>query len=174
VHHRLSGQFERREVTKEYRAIVRGELAGDADVIETYLKVHPKAREKMIVCEPGGKARHAVTRYEVLERFRGFTLVRLLPKTGRTHQLRVHMKHLGCPIVADRLYAGHAQLTLSDLDAEQSAAGADQALISRQALHAFRLEFRHPVTDAPLVMEAPVPHDMERTLEALHRYRSRE
>lgn len=174
VHHRLSGQFERREVTKEYRAIVRGELAADADMIETYLRVHPKAREKMIVCEPEGKARHAVTRYEVLERFRGFTLVRLRPTTGRTHQLRVHMKHLGCPIVADRLYAGHAQLTLSDLDAERSGDDADRTLISRQALHAFRLEFRHPVTDAPLIIETPVPDDMVRTLEALHRYRSRE
>jgi 23S rRNA pseudouridine1911/1915/1917 synthase len=174
VHHRLSGQFERREVAKEYRAIVRGELSADADVIETFLRVHPKAREKMIVCEPDGKARHAVTRYEVLERFRGFTLVRLLPKTGRTHQLRVHMKHLGCPIVADRLYAGHAQLTLGDLDTEQSGDGADRTLMSRQALHAFRLEFRHPVTDAPLAMEAPVPEDMQRTLEALQRYRSRE
>lgn len=171
VHHRLSGQFERREVTKEYRAIVRGELPADADVIETHLKVHPKAREKMIVCEPDGKARNAVTRYEVLERFRGFTEVRLLPKTGRTHQLRVHMKHLGCPIVADRLYAGHSQLTLDDVDRERS--GPDRTLIERQALHAFRLEFRHPVTDAPLTFEARVPDDMQRTLEALRDHRSR-
>lgn len=171
VHHRLSGQFERREVTKEYRAIVRGKLPADSDVMETYVKVHPKARQKMIVCEPGGKARNAVTRYERLERFRGFTVVRLLPRTGRTHQLRVHMKHLGCPIVADRLYAGHSQLKLGELDSQLSDDEADQTLMTRQALHAFRLEFRHPVTDERLVCEAPIPDDMQRTIDALQRYR---
>lgn len=172
VHHRLSGQFERREVTKEYRAIVRGEPSADADVIETYLRVHPKVREKMIVCAPEGNARHAVTRYEVLQRFGGFAVVRLLPRTGRTHQLRVHMKHLGCPIVADRLYAGHSQLTLGDVNSDLNRETAKQTLISRQALHAYRLEFRHPVTDQPVVCEAPLPDDMQCTIEALEQYRS--
>lgn len=174
VHHRLSGQFERREVTKEYRAIVRGSLSADSDVIDTYVKVHPKNRQKMIVCPPDGKARNAVTRYEALERFRGYTVVRLLPRTGRTHQLRVHMRHLGCAIVADRLYAGHSQLTLGELESEPDGEDADQKLMSRQALHAFRLEFRHPVTDERLVCEAPIPDDMQRTIEALQRYRSQE
>jgi 23S rRNA pseudouridine1911/1915/1917 synthase len=174
VHHRLSGQFERREVTKEYRAIVRGEPAADADVIDTYLRVHPKVREKMIVCPPEGNARHAVTRFEVLQRFRGFAVVRLLPRTGRTHQLRVHMRHLGCPIVSDRLYAGHSQLTLGDVTAELNRDTAEQTLICRQALHAYRLEFRHPVTDQPIVCEAPLPTDMQRTIEALEQYRSQE
>ena len=79
------------------------------------MRVNPKGREKMCVCEAGGKARQAVTRYEVLERFRGFTWMRLLPKTGRTHQLRVHMRHLKHPIVADRLYGGSDALTALDL-----------------------------------------------------------
>ena len=115
THGRISKQFENREVTKEYRAIVRGELDRQSDIIETYLRVHPKAHEKMIVCPEGDGARHAVTQYEVLERFDGFTYVRLLPKTGRTHQLRVHMLHLGHPIVADRMYAGHGELRLGEL-----------------------------------------------------------
>ncbi|MEZ6067624.1 MAG: RluA family pseudouridine synthase [Planctomycetaceae bacterium] len=175
THHRLSAQFERRETIKEYRAIVRGEVDRHSDIIETHLKVHPKAREKMIVCEPEEGSRHAVTYYEVIERFNGFTYLRLLPKTGRTHQLRVHCLHLGHPIVADRLYAGQRELRLSDLTDRRTlatdAVAADDTLISRQALHAWRLEVRHPVTDHPLVLQADLPADMQRTLDALREYR---
>ena len=180
VHHRLSGQFERREVRKEYRAITWGEIARDSDWIETCLRVNPKRREKMMVCEPGGNARVATTFYEVIQRFRGFTYVRLEPKTGRTHQLRVHMQHIGNPIVADRLYGGREALTLADLRSVESGGGRqkreaeDDTLISRQALHAFRLEFRHPQSGKALEFEAPLPDDMVRTREALQQYRSLE
>jgi 23S rRNA pseudouridine1911/1915/1917 synthase len=176
THHRISGQFERREVTKEYRAIVRGEIDRQSDVIETHLRVHPKAREKMIVCPPGEGSRHALTQYEVLERFAGFTWVRLMPRTGRTHQLRVHMLHIGHPIVSDKLYAGHKELRLHELiggdTLASGRAAADDTLISRQALHAYRLELRHPVTDCPMVFQADLPEDMQRTLDALREHRS--
>jgi 23S rRNA pseudouridine1911/1915/1917 synthase len=172
IHHRLSDQFERREVHKEYRAIVRGVVENDRGLIETHLRIHPKVREKMMVCEPEGNSRPAVTRYEVLQRFRGFTEVRLLPRTGRTHQLRVHMRHIGHPIVADRLYGGHAELRLAEVASDATNCGDDGTLISRQALHARRLELRHPVTDQLVAWEAPLPDDMQRTLEALRRYRT--
>ncbi|MBW3543394.1 MAG: RluA family pseudouridine synthase [Planctomycetes bacterium] len=165
VHHRLSGQFERREVRKEYRAIVRGELPLDADSIETHLRVDRRHREKMCICGPGEGARHAATSYEVLERFGRFTWVKLLPKTGRTHQLRVHMQYLACPIVADRLYGGGADLRLSQI--RETPPEEDRVLISRQALHAFRLTFRHPESGLEMQFEAPLPEDIERTLSAL-------
>jgi len=182
VHHALSRQFERREVTKEYRAIVWGVIASDSALIDTFVRVNSKRREAMMICEAGGNARHAVTLYEVLERFFDFTYVRLLPRTGRTHQLRVHMRHLGHSIVADRLYGGRASLTrqylAGDADpttlsrkgrrsAERSPSAADDTLISRQALHAFRLAFRHPATGEPVAFEAPLPPDMENTLSVL-------
>lgn len=179
VHHKLSGQFERREVMKEYRAITWGVIERDSDYIETYLRVHPKSREKMMVCEPEGNARHATTYYEVLERFWDFTYVKLLPKTGRTHQLRVHLKHLHHAIVADELYGGRAVLRKSDVDPDatktsqrkkaKNSADDDptDVLISRQALHAHRLEFRHPATEQPLTFVAPLPADMQNTLDAL-------
>lgn len=187
VHHRLSGQFERREVHKEYRAITWGVIQRDSDYIETHVRVHPKAREKMMVCEAGGNAREATTFYEVLERFPKFTYVRLRPRTGRTHQLRVHMQHLGHPIVADRLYGGRETLERTDLVISGAAravcaltAAVEDAateegevrttcntLIARQALHAFRLEFVHPASGKPMEFEAPLPADIQNTLDAL-------
>jgi 23S rRNA pseudouridine1911/1915/1917 synthase len=173
VHHRLSAQFERRDVRKEYLALVWRHLEFESDFIETYVRVHPKHREKMLVCEPGGNARQASTFYEVIERFHPtpaskFTYVRLLPKTGRTHQLRVHMQHIGHPIVADRMYGGRSMLNRSDLE-PNIPEEEDAVLIPRQALHAHRLSFNHPETGKPLTFEAPLPADFQETLEALRR-----
>jgi len=172
VHHRLSAQFEQRDVRKEYRAIVRGVVELDSDYIETFLCVDPQKRERMAVCPPGGKAREAATFYEVLKRFDGFTSVRLKPRTGRTHQLRVHMQFLGHPIVADRMYGGGGELRRSELSATADVTDDDDdILITRQALHAFRLEFHHPQSGQPVAFEARWPEDMRRTLAALERHR---
>lgn len=184
VHHRLAAQFESREVSKEYRAIVWGVLDRDSDWIETWIQVNPRQREKMMTCEEGGNARQAVTFYEVLERFADFTYVRLRPRTGRTHQLRVHMRHLGHTIVADRLYGGRATLERSyftsadalpqgepvELSEDDPVVTSGDTLISRQALHAFRLEFKHPATGLPVQFEAPLPVDMQQTLDMLRRH----
>jgi 23S rRNA pseudouridine1911/1915/1917 synthase len=178
VHHALSRQFERREVTKEYLAIVWGVVDRDTGLIQTYVRVNPKRREAMMVCDEEGNARQAITRYEVLERFADFSYVRFLPKTGRTHQLRVHSRHLGHPLVADRLYGGRAVLTRQYLAgqhdaralraaARETAVNEADVLIRRQALHAFRLAFRHPADGKPLEFTAPLPADMENTLAAL-------
>lgn len=171
VHHRLSRQFEQRSVTKEYRAIVRGTVELDSDWIETHLRVNPVHREKMMVCPAEGNSRPAATFYEVEERYRGFTHVRLFPKTGRTHQLRVHMTHIGHPIVADRQYGGGDRLRRSELAPDATNSGADDTLITRQALHAHRLAFRHPATNEPVDYTAQLPQDFTQTLDALRRYR---
>jgi len=172
IHHHLSRQFEERTVEKEYRALVWGEVQFDRDYIETHVRVSQRNRERMMVCPPGGNARHAATFYEVLERFRGFSWMRLCPQTGRTHQLRVHMHHLGHPIVADRLYEGRAVLRLSDLVAELPPEQ-DNVLIERQALHALRLCFDHPVTGERMEFEAPLAKDIARALDAVREHRQR-
>ncbi len=172
IHHHLSKQFEERSVEKEYRAIVWGEVQFDRDYIETHVRVSQRNRERMMVCPPGGNSRHAATFYEVIERFRGFSFMRLCPQTGRTHQLRVHMHHLGHPIVADRLYEGHSALELSDL-IDLPPEAENPVFIDRQALHAYKLSFDHPVTGARLSFEAPLPADFLQALEAIRTHRPR-
>lgn len=172
VHHHLSRQFEERTVEKEYRAITWGEISFDRDYIETHVRVSNRNRERMMVCPEGSNSRHAATFYEVLERFNGFTFVRLCPQTGRTHQLRVHMHHLGHPIVADRLYEGRSSLSLSDL-CEDVTEEQDEVFIKRQALHALKLGFDHPVTGKRMEFEAPLPDDFERALAAIRQHRTK-
>lgn len=173
IHHRLSRQFEERTVEKEYRALVWGEPAFDRDYMETHVRVSQRNRERMMVCEPSSNSRHAATFYEVLERFQGFAWMRLCPKTGRTHQLRVHMHHLGHPIVADKLYEGRSSLSRSDLvEAKPGEPISDEPpYLLRQALHAFRLEFDHPVTGERMAFEAPVPVDIQAALDAVRTLR---
>lgn len=165
VHQKISRQFERREVKKEYRAIVRGIPELEADFIRTHVRVHTRVREKMMVCAPGDRSREAVTFYRTCERFPGYALMELHPHTGRTHQLRVHMQHIGTPIIADRHYIGESSFTTGHLSGQP---GGD-VLIERQALHAYRLTISHPVSGKQMTFEAPLPPDMERTLAALKR-----
>jgi len=169
THRDLAMQFESRKVFKEYVAVAAGELDRDSDYIEGALKMHPYDRLKMIVSsDPDAKP--ALSYYEVLERFRGYTLVKVQPRTGRTHQIRVHLLNVGCPVLADKVYGGRASVKLGDL-APPGTAGADEVLIARQALHAFRLRFRHPRTEQWIEAEAPLPPDIRRTLDALRLHR---
>lgn len=164
-----SMQFENRKTFKEYIAITAGELNRDSDYIEGAMKMHPQDRLRMIVSSDPD-AKEAVTYYEVLERFKGYSLVKVQPKTGRTHQIRVHLLHAGCPVLADKLYGGRDRFTLRDLDPKRTAED-DELLLERQALHAYRLRFEHPKTGTWLEVEAPLPGDMRRTLEALRTHR---
>lgn len=168
THHDLASQFEARKVFKEYVALVAGVLDRDTDYIDAPMKQHPHDRLRQIVShDPDAKAANSY--YEVLERFRGFTLVKVQPRSGRTHQIRVHLAHVGCPVLADKLYGGRDSFRLSDVIPETEP---DELLLGRQALHALRLRFKHPKTGGFLEAEAPLPPDMRRTLDVLRTYRS--
>ena len=176
IHQKISSQFERREVRKEYRAIVRGVPELASDYIRTYVCPHPRVREKMMVCPEGGNAREAVTFYRTGEDFGSYALMELHPQTGRTHQLRIHMQHILTPIVADRMYIGQSTLTKSEVlkSASVDPNPDDDVLIARQALHAFRLTIRHPVSGKDIQFEAPFPDDFQRTLDFLRQKESSE
>ena len=167
-HKSLADQFEARTVTKEYFAIVVGQPDRDRDIIDLPIGFHPHQREKMAIRPSDPDSRPAQSFYEVLERFDGFSSVRILPKTGRTHQIRVHLAAIGCPVLCDRAYGGRATLTRGEL---RRLPDDGELLIERQALHARRLTFAHPDTGQPLEIVAPLPADIERVLDELRRWR---
>lgn len=173
AHLALAAQFEERSVEKEYLAIVAGRVNRDRDIIDAAIGPHPYQREKMAIRAGHPASRPAQTFYEVTERHGGFAVLRVLPKTGRTHQIRVHCAHIGCPVLCDRLYGGRAQITRAELlgagGISRSAVteGEDKVLLARQALHAKRLRFAHPIDRRPLEFESPTPDDIQRTIDVL-------
>ncbi len=158
VHRRLAEQFAGRTVRKEYLAIVRGKPSAEKFSSGAPLGRHPKMRLKITVRHDGG--REALTEFEVMAASRSFALLKALPKTGRTHQIRVHLSRLGLPILCDPLYGKESAITASELRGGKPVPG-EPAVISRHALHAFRIEFDHPVMDSRVAFSAPPPADFE-------------
>ncbi|MDO8631779.1 MAG: RluA family pseudouridine synthase [Phycisphaerales bacterium] len=170
AHWRVALQFERRTLKKEYFAICEGRIALDGDVINKPLAPHPSTTQRMIL--PGGfpprqaMFKEAITEYRVVRRYKGYTTVALFPRTGRTHQLRVHMMSIGHPIVGDVLYGGRPVS-----EADLAGSGDSTPLIDHQALHARRLALMHPIREKPLVLEAPLAPRIERIVELLDAFR---
>jgi 23S rRNA pseudouridine1911/1915/1917 synthase len=152
----LVRQLQARSVKREYLALVWGELRRDGTV-DAPIGRHPTQRVKMAVVE-GGKP--AVTHYHVEERFPSCTLVRCRLETGRTHQIRVHMAHIGHPLVGDSVYLKGAQRCVPHL--RELLQG-----FPRQALHATRLALEHPVSGELVEWHAPLPEDFERLLQRI-------
>lgn len=168
AHHHLSSQFQNRTVKKEYLAIVSPAPDRDSDFINKPIGAHPYQREKKAIRENHATSREAQSVFEVQERFQGFALILVKPRTGRTHQIRVHMAHAGCAVLCDRLYSGRATLRLKDLTRRDDD---DTMVLDRQALHAHRIEFEHPETGDRMAIEAPLAKDIEQTLEMLKSHR---
>jgi 23S rRNA pseudouridine1911/1915/1917 synthase len=167
-HGKLAEQFHGRTLAKEYFALVAGAPLRDRDVIVAPIGAHPHQREKMAIRRDHVTSRPAETFYEVLEKFDGFASLRVLPKTGRTHQIRVHLAHIGCPILCDRQYGGRARLTRGDVRRDPSD---ELVLLERQALHARRLRFQHPDSGQTVEIEAPLPADLLGVLSELRAHR---
>jgi 23S rRNA pseudouridine1911/1915/1917 synthase len=168
AHLELARQFEKREVQKEYLALVQGEVALDSDLVQKPLGRSSRSYHLVAVRLDTGK--QASSFYRVAERFRGFTLLQVTPTTGRTHQIRVHLSSIGHPLVADTAYGGkRLYLGAGDVAAEPK----DRPpLLTRQALHAWKLSFRHPRTGEQVFFAAGLPEDLESALAALRKYRS--
>jgi 23S rRNA pseudouridine1911/1915/1917 synthase len=164
---KVARQFENRTIKKEYLAVVHGTPDLTADKISAPLGIHPKVREKYAIRPEIGK--EAVTFYQVLEQFRGYSLIKCFPKTGRTHQIRVHLSHIKHPIVGDDMYGGKLVYPWQLKDA---APAVEEPVIARCALHASTIEFKHPTTGQVVKFEAPLPDDMNHLLDLLRQFRS--
>lgn len=172
AHWRLSLQFERRTVHKTYLGVIEGEPHLDRDTIDAPLAAHDSVKDRYIV--PGVHARfkaklikEAVTEYEIIERYRGYSLAHLHPRTGRTHQLRVHMSYIGHPMAGDTFYGGHHVSELSI-----TGQGSDEPITNQQALHAYRIRFMHPIHETTMEFEAPPPEELARLIRLLREHRS--
>jgi len=139
AHLRLSAQLSDRSLSREYEAVVRGGFREDSGTVDAPIGRHPTDRKRMAVTDKN--SRHAVTHWEVIERYRGYTHVRCQLETGRTHQIRVHMAHLGHPLLGDYTYGSPSP---------------DKGL-EGQCLHARRLRFVHPRTGEKIVVETELP-----------------
>jgi len=149
AHRRLSEEFKSREVHKTYLALVHGRVAADQGEVTRSVGRDPRRRTRM---KAGGIApREALTNYRVLRRLGPFTLLEAMPRTGRTHQIRVHLASIGHPVVGDTTYGAPAKLRLSN---------GEEPTLPRTFLHAAKLAFAHPVTGVPLQFEAPVPQEL--------------
>lgn len=150
AHLDLSNQIKEQQVTKKYLALVCSSMKDDSGIIDAPIGRSLKNRKKMAVTVEG-KSREAITHFKVLKRFSGYTLVEATLRTGRTHQIRVHLAFIGHPIVGDQLY-GHRRQGLN---------------ISRQALHSYVLGFVHPASKKYMEFSTSLPQDMQELIDCL-------
>jgi len=153
AHLHLARKFKQRKVSKEYLALVFGHPPRDRGEVSYPIGRNRRRRTTMVVRYLGGKA--ALTAYEVRERFPDCALLLLRPSTGRTHQIRLHLARLGCPVLGDRQYG------------RPGLARADELEVKRQMLHAYRLRFEHPANGKNVEFIAPLPDDMKEVLTRL-------
>ncbi len=174
----LSEQFENRLIEKEYLGIVDGEFKEEGGNVE--LPIGEIKPGRMKIDHSHGKP--SLTEFKVMEQFNGFTLLSIFPRTGRTHQIRVHLKAIGHPLCVDPIYGRRNELYLSELkkDYKHKDDSRELPLISRLTLHAYRLTLDlpkkvgadSPQADSPITIEAPIPKDLKILLKSLKKYRA--
>ncbi|MGB9496689.1 MAG: RluA family pseudouridine synthase [Dissulfuribacterales bacterium] len=155
THRGLAGQFKEGKIGKTYLALVSGRLRDKSGRADSAVGRHPVNRKKMSI--RSGNGRSAITEWQVVEEFRGASLLSLKIRTGRTHQIRVHMSSMGHPVLGDSLYGGPTEFRI----------GGAVIQIRRQMLHAACLQFTHPVTGEKMKWESNLPEDMTSVLERL-------
>ncbi|MGM0478767.1 MAG: RluA family pseudouridine synthase [Bacteroidota bacterium] len=168
----LAKQFYDRSTERKYYALVWGDVKDDEGRIEGHLGRSPKNRKVMTVFPEGDYGKHAVTNYKVLERFGYVTLVECKLETGRTHQIRVHMKYIGHPLFNDLEYGGNRILKGTTFSKYRQFIENNFALLDGQALHAKTLGFEHPKNNVFMRFDSPLPESFERVVERWRTYLS--
>ena len=161
----LTKQFAEKTSEREYVALVWGNIEEDEGTVEGNIGRHDTNRMRMAVHESDEKGKHAVTHYKVLERFGYVTLVSCQLETGRTHQIRVHMKHIGHTLFNDERYGGDSILKGTTFTKYKQFVDNCFKVLPRQALHAKTLGFEHPITKEFLRFDTPIPQDLQECID---------
>ena len=165
THSLLSRMFQEKKIKKFYKAITVGIPKETEATIETFIDRSKKDRKKMGVSLSGKKA---ITHYKILEYYDFFSFVEIILETGRTHQIRVHFSNINCPILGDNTYSTLKRtLSIIPFHYQKKVKYLLANHLKRQALHAYKLEFIHPITGKDIKVEAPLPEDMKYTLDWL-------
>ena len=167
---KMAAHFFNRTIDRHYLAIVWGDVEENNGTIEGHIGRSINDRKRMAVFPDGSHGKHAITHYEVLERLGYVTLIRCKLDTGRTHQIRVHMAHIGHPIFGDPRYGGNRIVKGTTFSKYRQFIDNCFAILPRQALHAKTLGFEHPVTGEIVKFESELPEDMELVLEKWRTY----
>ncbi len=167
---RLAKQFFNRTTQRSYVALVWGDFAENSGVIEGFIGRNIRDRKQMDVFDSEEMGKHAVTHFKVLERFGYVTLVECKLETGRTHQIRVHFKHIGHPLFCDELYGGRRILKGTTFNKYKQFIENNFEILNRQALHARSLGFEHPITGEFLFFDSELPDDMQKVIEKWRTY----
>jgi 23S rRNA pseudouridine1911/1915/1917 synthase len=167
---KLASQFFNRTSVRKYIALVWGTLKDDEGTITGNIGRNPRDRKQMYVFEDGSDGKHAVTHYKVIERLGYVTLVECKLETGRTHQIRVHFKHIGHPLFNDELYGGHEILKGTTFSKYKQFVQNCFKILPRQALHAKSLAFEHPTTKKWMAFDSDLPDDMKQVIDKWRTY----
>jgi 23S rRNA pseudouridine1911/1915/1917 synthase len=168
----LAKLFFDRRIDRLYVALVWGDLQEEEGTISGHIGRSPKNRKVMAVFPDGSQGKHAVTHYKVLERFGYVTLIQCKLETGRTHQIRAHLKYIGHPLFNDETYGGDKILKGTTFTKYRQFVDNCFALLPRHALHAKSLGFIHPVTNKELYFDSEIPADMQQVIEKWRKYQS--
>ena len=170
AHRNLSLQFEKRTTEKIYLALVNGNIHNDEGIIDKPIAKHSVVAGKMIVASRG---KPSVTHYKVVERFRNYSLLEMNIKTGRMHQIRVHLQSESYPLAVDSMYGGEDSFLLSKVKMRRYKSGKEneeRPLMSRCTLHSFRLSLDHPTSQERVSFEAELPKDFNAVIKQLRKW----
>jgi 23S rRNA pseudouridine955/2504/2580 synthase/23S rRNA pseudouridine1911/1915/1917 synthase len=168
AHRHISMQFQNHEVKKIYKAVVKGRMANKSGIIESPIAENPAKPGSMMVSKRG---KAAISLWQVDEAFRQTSVLDVEIKTGRTHQIRVHLASIGHPLLVDELYGNAPAFFFSSLKRNYKPSGEEERpTIARLTLHAYQLTLLHPTTNQPITVSAPLPKDLETLLKLLRKY----
>ena len=170
AHRNLNQQFEKRTTQKIYLALVNGNMHNDEGIIDKPIAKHGVIAGKMIVASRG---KPSITHFKVVERFRNYSLLEMEIKTGRMHQIRVHLQSESYPLAVDAMYGGEEAFYLSKVKLQRYKSGKEQEerpLMSRTTLHSLKLSLNHPVTNERMTFEAELPKDFSAVIKQLRKW----